>query len=186
MLRKLSCKICNRPVAKNHQSIQYETCDTWVHRECNKIKKQTHKILQNEKNTKWFCIICTKAFLPLSNLKNEEFINSVKGKKIKCTHAVEKQKSSKIKFFKNINSISVKSGDDRTEYCNPGDINEPENSKEWLNFLHLNISALPYHFPELQILLSSTKVNLVSLESLNQESNKIKTLLITLTFKTTT
>ena len=54
----------------------------------------------------------------------------MKGKKIKFTHVVEKQKSSKIKFFKNINSVSVKSGDDRTEYCNPGDINEPENSKE--------------------------------------------------------
>ena len=54
---KFPCKICNRPAAKNHQSIQCDTCDTWAHRECNKINKQTYKLLQNEKITKWFCII---------------------------------------------------------------------------------------------------------------------------------
>ena len=63
MVVKFPCIICNRPVAKNHQSIQCDTYDTWAHRECNKISKQTYKLLQNEKNTKWFCIICTTPVL---------------------------------------------------------------------------------------------------------------------------
>ena len=83
----------------------------------------------------------------------------MKGKKIKLTHVGEKQKSSKIKFFTKINTILVKSGHDQTQHCDPGEINEPQNSKDSLNFLHLNISSLPYHFSELQTLLSSTKVN---------------------------
>ena len=82
MVVKFPCKICNRPVAKNHWSIQCDTCDTWVHRECNKINKQTYKLLQNEIKTKCFCIMCTKEFLPFSSLNNEEFKHTMKGKKI--------------------------------------------------------------------------------------------------------
>ena len=64
--------------AKNHQSIQCDTCDTWTHCECKKINKQTYKLLQNEKNTKWFCVVCTKGFLAFSNLTNEERIHTMK------------------------------------------------------------------------------------------------------------
>ena len=71
--------------AKNHQSIQCDTCDTWAHGECNKINRQTYKLLQNEKNTKWFCVVCIKGFLPFSNLINEELIHTIKGKNIKFT-----------------------------------------------------------------------------------------------------
>ena len=60
------CKICNQPVAKNYQSIQYDTCDTQIHCECNKMNKRTYKLLQNEKNPIWFCIIRTKDFLQTS------------------------------------------------------------------------------------------------------------------------
>ena len=53
MLVKLPCKIYNRPVEKNHQGIECDTCDTWVHLECNKIKSNKIcnkiKLLQNEK-----------------------------------------------------------------------------------------------------------------------------------------
>ena len=186
MVVKFPCKICNRPVAKNHQSIQCDACDTWVHRECNKINKQTYKFLQNKINTKWFCIICTKEFLPFSNLNNEEFIHTVKGTKIKLTHVAEKQKSRKTKFFNKINTISENSGHGRmAEYWDPGEINEPEDSKNSLNFLHLNISSSPIIFLNYRHCYHLLKLILISLESLNQESNKIKTLLITLTFKTT-
>ena len=110
MVVKFSCKICNRPVAKNNQSIHYDTCGTCVHCECNKINNQTYKLLQNEKNTKWFCVTCcTKQFLPFSNLTNEEFTHIVKGKRITFTHVTEKQISSKIKFFNKINIISENS-----------------------------------------------------------------------------
>ena len=98
----------------------------------------------------------------------------MKVKKIKFTHVAEKRKSSKIKLFNKINTISVKSGHDRTEYWDPGEINEPENSKDTLNFLHLNISSLPYHFLNYGHYYHLLKLILISLESLNQESNKTK------------
>ena len=47
----------------------------------------------------------------------------------------------------------------QTEYLDLGKIHKPENSKNSLNFLHLNISLIPFHFSELRTLLSSTKVN---------------------------
>ena len=43
----------------------------------------------------------------------------------------------------------------QTEYLDLGKIHEPENSKNSLNFLHLNISLIPFHFSELR----TTKVN---------------------------
>ena len=92
-------------------------------------------------------------------MSNEVFIHTAKGKKIKFTHLAETQKSSKIIFFRKINIVSENSGNDRTEYWDPGKINGTGNSKNSLNFPHLNISSLLYHFSELQILLSSTKVN---------------------------
>ena len=64
-------------------------------------------------------------------MNNEEFILTVKGKKIKFTHVAEKQRSSKIKFFNKIITVSENSGhSDRTKYWDPGKINEPENNKK--------------------------------------------------------
>ena len=68
------------------------------------------------KNTKSFCIIFSKEFLPLSNLNNEEFLHTMKVKKIKFTYVPEKQKYSKIKFFNKINTVSENSRHGRTEY----------------------------------------------------------------------
>ena len=56
------CESCNRPVAKSHQSIQCDTCDKWVDPECNKINKHICKLIQNEKNTRWFCITVLRNF----------------------------------------------------------------------------------------------------------------------------
>ena len=66
----------------------------------------------------------------------------------------------------------------------PSEINESENSKNSLNLLHLNISSLPYHFSELQALLSSTKINFDIIGISESRIKQNKTLLIT--FKTTT
>ena len=88
---------------------------------------------------------------------------------------MEKQKSSKIKFFNKINTVSENSGHGgRTEYWDPGKINEPENSKNSFNFLDLNFSSLPYHFYELQTLLSSTKVdfNIIGISESRIKQNK--------------
>ena len=56
MVVKFPCKTYNRSVAKNHHSVQ---SDTWSHCNYNKRNKQPYKLLQNEQNSEWFCIICT-------------------------------------------------------------------------------------------------------------------------------
>ena len=84
----------------------------------------------------------------------------MKGKKIKFTHVAEEQKSSSTNFLNKISTVSENSGHDKTEYQDPGKIIEPKNSKNSMNFLHLNIFSLPYHFFfESHTLLSTTKVN---------------------------
>ena len=50
MVAQFPCKICCRPVAINYD----DKCNTWVHRECNKIDKQTYKLLQKDQKSKWF------------------------------------------------------------------------------------------------------------------------------------
>ena len=104
MVVNFPCKICCKPVAKNHDSIQCDKCDTWVHRNCNKINKQTYRLLQKDKNSHWFSIICTKDFLPFSDLNNDEFIHTIKGKKIKFTHMTKKKLTADAGFFQQINS----------------------------------------------------------------------------------
>ena len=60
-------------------------------------------------------------------------MHTVKGKKIKFTHISEKQKSSKIRLCNKISTVSRNSGHGlRTEYWDPGKMNEPENGKNSL------------------------------------------------------
>ena len=108
MVVNFPCKICCKPVAKNHEYVQFDKCDTWVHRNCNKINKQTYKLLQKDKHSHWFCIICTKEFLPFSDLNNNEFIHTVKGKKLKFTHVNKKKLPAEVGFFSKLTLISMK------------------------------------------------------------------------------
>ena len=99
------------------------------------------------------------------------------GKKIKFTLVAEKQRSSKIKFFNKINTVSENSDHvGRTMYWDPGKISKTENGKNSLNFLHLNISSLPYHFSKLQTLLSSVIIkvnfNIIGISELRIKKNK--------------
>ena len=98
------CKICCKPAEKNHDSIQLDKCNTWVHRNCNKINKQTYRLRQKDKSSEWFCIICTKDFLPFSDLNNDEFIYTMKGKKVRFTHVSKKKLTTEASFFQQINS----------------------------------------------------------------------------------
>ena len=81
--------------------------------------------------------------------KEKEFLESVGSlrKELEIMKAqIEELKRERRAFDMKIEN----SGHARTEYWNPGEINEPENSKNNLNFLHLNISSLPFHFSDLQ------------------------------------
>ena len=90
-------------VAKNHGSIQCNKCNISVHRNFNKINKQTYRLLQ-KKNSHCFCIIFTKDFLPFSELNNDEFVHTIKDKKIKFTHVTKKTLAAEAGFFQQINS----------------------------------------------------------------------------------
>ena len=82
MLAKFPCKICENPVAKNHNAIQCDKCHLWVHIKCNKINTQTYRLLERDKTT-WYCISCFKDLFPFSSLNDNDFHTTIQGKKIK-------------------------------------------------------------------------------------------------------
>ena len=155
MIVKYPCKICQKPVAKNHFAIKCDLCNTWVHIACNKITKQTYRILQNDQ-TQWFCIECNKEFTPFANLTNDEFLFTVKGKKIPFISKRRKHSPEKKQFLENINNINKQNENDTiTTYLLPEDFKtENTNNNKNLNLFHLNISSLGYHISDLQDLLS--------------------------------
>ena len=104
MVVKYPCKICKKPVAVNHNWIQCDRCGIWVHTKCNKITKQTYKLHQKDKFN-WYCIICTKTFLPFSNLNDEIFISTV-GKKIPFTAIRKKCQPEQEQFLKTIKDLT--------------------------------------------------------------------------------
>ena len=85
MTIKFPCGICEEPVANNHQAINFDNCGLWIHIKCNKINKQTYIYLMHE-NSHWYCMLCTKTFLPYSVLNNNKFKQTVIRKKVKFTN----------------------------------------------------------------------------------------------------
>ena len=61
-------------------------------------------------------LFCTKDFLPFSNLNNEEFLYTVKSKKLKFTHVAPKHVSNKTAFLEDINSASRQDEKTLTKY----------------------------------------------------------------------
>ena len=59
---------------------------------CIEIVTKPIKNLQATKktNSHWFCIIYTKDFLLFSDLNNDEFIHTIKDKKVKITHVTKR------------------------------------------------------------------------------------------------
>ena len=110
-------------------------------RECNKINKQTYKLLQKDQKSK--CILWTKVFLPFSDLNNENFIHTLKVKNINFTHVAEK----KTEFFNQINS-GTDIFENLSKYVIPNELNGFAKKQENLHFFHLNIISLQYHFTE--------------------------------------
>ena len=155
MVIKYPCKIYSRPVAESHDCIQCDNCKVWVHRKCNKINKQRHRFLQKDHKSKWYCVICTKVFLPFSNLNNEEFLYTVKGSKLEFTHVVSKHVSNKTALLEDINSVSKQDGKTLTKYWLTNELHQPKKKTNSLKTFHLNISSLQYHIAELKIYLIS-------------------------------
>ena len=155
MVVNFPCKICCKTVAKNHISIQCDKCDQRVHKNCNKINNQTYRLLQKDKSLHWTCLICTKYFLPFSDLK---IIHTVKGKKVKFNHVTKKKLTAEASFFHQIN-LNLDTNQDKyfTErYFKQIKMDVKNN----LNFFHLNISSLPYHSSNYTPFLATSEIEL--------------------------
>ena len=141
MVIKYFYKICNQPVAESQDYIQYNNCNVWVHRKCNKIKKQPCKFLQKDHKSKWYCIICTTDFLPFSDLNNEEFLYTDRGKKLKFTHVAPKHVSNKTAFRRFYRSIFINSASEQdektiTKYWPPSELHQLKKNNIWIFLLY--------------------------------------------------
>ena len=103
MVIKFPCGIRLKPVANNHQAIKCDKCNLWIHIKCNKINKQTYTYLQTD-TSYWYCMTCTKEFLPFSDTNDEEHIQNTIGKQIKFTHIDNIPQSLKENFIQKITS----------------------------------------------------------------------------------
>ena len=54
------CKICQKPVAKNHRAVmcEWHACQQWVHIKCGNVTPEDYEELQNNKQMVWFCHSC--------------------------------------------------------------------------------------------------------------------------------
>ena len=186
MVVRFRCKICNKTVSYGSDSVHYDKCDIWVDRQCNGLNKQTFEYLKKYKS-KWFCMVCTKAFLPFSNLDDKNFILTVKEKQRKFTNVAEKRASNKTKLLDQINLITRCEDNNITKYFQSDELrNLPQPScieKEYLKAFHLNISSLPYHCSELHSLLSNCRINF---DIIGITDNAVRRPFRILTYQTTT
>ena len=103
MVIQFTCGIYSKAVANNHQAIKCDKWILWIPIKCNKINKQTYNFLKSD-SFHWFCLSCTKEFLPLSGIEDEEFAHATLGKKIKFTHVSSTPKSIRENFIQVIDS----------------------------------------------------------------------------------
>ena len=154
MTIKFPCGICEKPVANNHQAINCDKCGLWIHIKRSKINKQTYIYLMRE-NSHWYCMLCTKTFLPYSLLIDNEFKQTVFGRQVKFTHIAKPAISNTENFIKAINSEN-----NITKYFTIKDLNSTFNDiGSPLSLFHLNIYSLSFHFDELESLISKSKNN---------------------------
>ena len=104
-------------------------------------------------NSHWYCMLCTKTFLPYSLLIDNEFKQTVIGRQVKFTHIAKPAISNTENFIKAINSEN-----NITKYFTIKDLNSTFNDNGSPFFLfHLNINSLSFHFDELESLISKSK-----------------------------
>ena len=171
MVVNFSCKICCKPVVKNHDGMQCNKRDTWVHRNCNKINKKTYRLITKRSK---FTLSLHNFHQTLSaiDLNNDELIHTVKGKKVKFTHVTKMKVTAEASFFHLINcNLNANLG----KYYLPSDFKQIKmNIKNNLNSFHFNISSLWYQFLELHTLLAATKTELdiIGIAESRLKSNK--------------
>ena len=147
MVIKFPCRIFLKPVDNNHQTIKCDKCNLWIHIKCNKINKQTNTYLQTD-TSYWYCMLCTKEFLPFSDTSDEELMQTSIGKRIKFTRINNFLKSVKKNFIQEISSETKTS-----KYFTMSDLQSlTYNKKSALALFDMNINPLQFHFDELETL----------------------------------
>ena len=84
----------------------------------------------------------------------------------------KKKLPAEAEFFQQINSNHDENLD---KYYLPDDLKKIEkDTQNNLNFFHLNISSLPYHFPELETLLATSEIDfdIIGITESRLKSNK--------------
>ena len=73
---KFPCKICEKPVAQNHQAICCDVCDTWVHIKC--MQQNKHSNLQHFEKRKGFLELYRvfQVCFSLLKIKRNQFLNN--------------------------------------------------------------------------------------------------------------
>ena len=169
MTIKFPCGICEKPVANNHQAINCDKCCLWIHIKCNKINKETYIYLMRE-NSHWYCMLCTKTFLPYSLLIDNEFKQTVIGRQVKFTHIAKPAISNTENFIKAINSEN-----NITKYFTIKDLNSTFNDiGSPFSLFHLNINSLSFHFDELESLISKSKMTFKKLAYQKPDLRKLR------------
>ena len=103
-------------------------------------------------NSHWYCMLCTKTFLPYSLLIDNEFKQTVIGRQVKFTHIAKPAISNTENFIKGINSEST-----TTKYFTIKGLNSTFNDiGSSFSLFHLSINSLSF-FDELESLISKSK-----------------------------
>ena len=161
-----SCNICNKIVGINHNAIECEICNRWVHIKCNKFDKKEYELYKNDPARRFYCINCLYDALPLNNANDNEFKLTLQG--IKCpdvieidnlflsTYEMEKtlELNEAIENFHNVEDDEIGSCSNKCKYFSAEsfrDLKIGENKN--FSVLHLNIHSVEAHIDEFRTTL---------------------------------
>ena len=124
----------------------------------NAVKSTSKHTNFHKRITSLNVIVCTKEFLPFSNLNNEEFLYTVKGKKLKIHSGSSKTWVKQTVFLEDINLASEQDEKTLTKYWLLSELHQLKDKTNSLKILHQNISSLQHHFAELHTLLTTSEI----------------------------
>ena len=113
-------------------------------------------------NSAWYCLACSKKFIPFSTLSENEFHSTIQGKKIKFKTLSRKRSTLESTLIDKLSdAINESNPENSSQYFLKGDFNKTFNTVDCkgTNFFHMNISSLTYNFDQLHILLSEININ---------------------------
>ena len=113
-------------------------------------------------NSAWYCLACSKKFIPFSTLNENEFHSTIQGKKIKFKTLSRKRSALESTLVDKLNdAINESNPENSSQYFLKDDFNKTFNAVDCkgTNFFHMNVSSLTYNFDQLHTLLSEININ---------------------------